>query len=131
MTAPLSVNGVLEELPHLNGSPVEVEGILGVLEEGYEFSHYPKAEGRPDKTDGPPFYASKIWLAFGMGSVQPNHEVLARWAGKRVRAHGVLHAPEVPLNPAVWGLGGLRAVHVLARRSRGLLGSATHRGGAP
>ena len=95
MTSYCSVNDALERLDELLRFPLEVEGILEAanpLESGYELLHYPAAE-RAGGASKDPAHRSSIWLHFGAGSIQPNHGVLAKWIGKRVRVHGVVNGP--------------------------------------
>jgi hypothetical protein len=96
MTHPLSINNALDKLVELDGMPVELEGVLAVEAEGYQLLHYPKAERRPDYTDGHRSYPPTVLLAFGTGSLQPNREALSRWLGKRVRVHGILRSTRLP-----------------------------------
>ena len=96
MTHPLAINHALDKLAELDGMPVELEGILAVEPEGYRLLHYPKAERRPDYTDGHRSYPPAVVLAFGHGSLQPNQNALTRWLGKRVRVHGVLRSTLLP-----------------------------------
>ncbi len=100
-----TVHEVLDSLPKLEGQPVELEGVLGAEPEGYEVLHYPKAERRANSLDEGPILRSSIWLEFGIGSIQPNRQVLNRWQGKRVRIHGIVHSPE-PRPATVFGKGG-------------------------
>ncbi len=95
-----SVNEALDLLDSLNGQPVEIEGILVIEPEGYELLHYPRAERRATSSEGEVAFKSSFWLAFGNGGLQPNHTALARWQGKRVRVHGVIHTTE---NRPVYG----------------------------
>jgi hypothetical protein len=89
-----SVNETLTQLDELHGMPVEVEGVLDTWSEGtingYELLHYPKVERRTG-ADKDPTHQSSLWLHFGIGSIQPNRSVLARWVGKRVRVHGIVY----------------------------------------
>lgn len=92
MTSCRSVNDTLAKLDELSGSAVQVEGILTTSSigsmDGYELSHYPSAE-RQISHNGDPSNQSGLWLEFGTGSIQPDHSVLTKWVGKRVRVHGV------------------------------------------
>jgi len=36
-------------------------------------------------------YSSSVWIAFGMGSIQPNKTALTRWNGKRVYVSGIVY----------------------------------------
>lgn len=91
-----SVNQLLDELPSTQGNPIEVEGILNIQPEGYELLHYPKSERRANDEVSGPIYRSSVWLAFGNGSIQPNHSALAHWFGKRVRVHGIVQTTSNP-----------------------------------
>ena len=91
MTLPLTINQALERLNALDGQPVELEGILDASHGGgYELLHYPKVERATSYDRNDSRYRSALWLAFGDGSLRPNHEALSRWCGKRVRVHGVI-----------------------------------------
>jgi hypothetical protein len=96
MTQHRSINETLDLIAKLDGQAVEVEGILGVsfdgMRQGYELLHYPKAERRDDRCEDGQIHLASLWLEFGDGSIRPNGAVLARWAGKRVRVHGVVNA---------------------------------------
>jgi hypothetical protein len=97
MTNPLAVNDALDRIAELDGTPIELEGILGVEPEGYHLLHYPKVERKPDYLDvSGRSYPPSVILAFGNGSLQPNVDTLSRWIGKRVRVHGVLHSTPLP-----------------------------------
>lgn len=114
MTSYRSVDDTLVQLDELNGSAVQVEGILTTLSNGsvhgYELAHYPRAE-RQIAHNGGLSYKSGLWLEFGAGSIQPNRSVLTRWVGKRVRVHGVAHRakyleasgePQAMSDPSCW-----------------------------
>jgi hypothetical protein len=94
---PRSVNQLLDELNSVEDAPIEVEGVLNAQPEGYELLHYPKSERRGNDEVEEPIYRSNVWLAFGNGSLQPNHSALARWLGKRVRVHGIVQTASSPL----------------------------------
>jgi hypothetical protein len=97
MTNPFAVNYALDRIVELDGTPIELEGILAVEPEGYHLLHYPKVERKPDYFDlSGRSYPPSVILAFGSGSLQPNHRVLSGWIGKRVRVHGVLHSTPLP-----------------------------------
>lgn len=105
MKAHRSVHDVLDSLAALDGQAVEIEGVLGTETEGYEVLHYPKSQRRAATAADGPIYLSSLWLEFGTGSIQPNRQALKRWDGKRVRVHGIVHAPEA--RPATaFGKGG-------------------------
>ena len=104
MTNPLAINQVFERLAGLDGQPLELEGILAVDDSGgYELLHYPAAERIACFVDGETEYRKAVWLSFGNGSLQPEKGALQRWAGKRVRVHGILHS--VGALPIIKGLG--------------------------
>ena len=92
MSTTRPVNEVLDQLAELDGTPVQLEGVLQVHEEGYEVQHYPKAQRRPQYTENSHSYQAGIWLAFGTGSIQPNAIALKRWQGKRVRVSGFIRS---------------------------------------
>ncbi len=92
MTNPLAINLALERHAELDGMPVELEGILVSHTEGYELVHYPASERTTQFVAGETDYRPCVWLAFGNGSLQPNHAALTRWCGKRVRVHGIFRS---------------------------------------
>lgn len=93
----LTVNEVIDRFPELDGQPVEVTGLLTFEFENASIGHFPKAERREITEEiEPPYYQSSVWLAFGSGSIQPNENVLSKWAGKRVLVTGVLRGPSGP-----------------------------------
>ena len=103
MTRSRAVNEALEQLADLEGEPVEIEGILEADSEGYELVHYPRSERRTAYLEGDDEYRPAFWLAFGNGSLRPNHAALKRWLGKRVRVHGLVRS--LAALPVVSGLG--------------------------
>jgi hypothetical protein len=103
MKAVRTVNEALDLLDSLDGQPVQIEGVLVIEPEGYELVHYPKVERRVASSEDGVVIRSSFCLAFGNGSLQPNQKALARWQGKKVRVHGVIHTPE--LRPAYGSLG--------------------------
>lgn len=86
MSEPLTVNQALDQLAHLAGQDVMVQGILCFEFEGTLIEHFPKAERRPD-------YGSSIWIDTGAGALQFDRAVCARWHGKRVVVQGTLWGP--------------------------------------
>jgi hypothetical protein len=97
MSSALSVNELVDRARELDGQPVEVVGLLTFEFEDRSLGHFPKAERREiTEAVDPPYYQSSVWLAFGTGSIRPNHDVLARWTGKRVRVVGVVRTPAGP-----------------------------------
>ena len=103
MTNPRTINQVMEQLAEIDGQAVELEGILALEPEGYHLLHFPKAERKPGPAESDNIYQSGVWLAFGSGSLQPNHSALSRWLGKRVRVYGV--ARTIASLPAFGSLG--------------------------
>lgn len=95
MSQHISVNDTLDRISELAGSPVEVEGVLDSSFDGclgrseYWLLHYPKAERRTAATTPQSVQPSRLWLAFGDGSLRPNPVALTRWNGKRVRVQGI------------------------------------------
>lgn len=88
----LSVNEALDKLPHLNGLPVAVHGILHFEFEHTAIRHYPKAERRVVDPSG--LASSSIWLSTGSGSVQLNERGLDKLNGHGVSVLGTLYAPD-------------------------------------
>lgn len=111
MTQHRSVDDALDHIHELGGRPVELEGILDTsfgwaldrLE--YWLLHYPKAERRPGNL-------SRLALEFGDGSIRPNPLALARWEGKRIRVHGVVHPPKSPSSSGPFEGNGAYCVHL-------------------
>jgi hypothetical protein len=95
MTQHISVNDTLDRINELAGRPVEVEGVLDSSFDSclgrseYWLLHYPKAERRTAATAPQSTKPSRLWLAFGDGSLRPNPVALTRWDGKRVRVLGI------------------------------------------
>lgn len=88
----LTVNDVLDRMIDLDGIPVEIQGVLSQESECYHLVHHPKVDRRSDYIEIDGFsYRASIVLSFGNGSLQPNHQALNRWIGKRVCIHGVLN----------------------------------------
>ena len=105
MSSYLSVNDTLRKLEELCGLPVQVEGILtasynGTIR-GYALLHFPSVERRAFNDESSQVQQVSLWLEFGVGSVQPNRPVLARWLGKRVRVHGIAQGPKYLRSPEV------------------------------
>jgi hypothetical protein len=93
MSAALSVNHAIDQLPTLDGEHVCVEAVLEFDFECVCLWHFPKAERRDKSPSGIGAYASSIWLTSGSGAAQLNRNVLAKWSGHRVRVMGVLRKP--------------------------------------
>ena len=85
----LTVNQALDAKSEINNAGVEIEGILGIEPEGFHLLHYPKVDRREPIYRGDARFNCGIWLAFGDGSIRPNHQKLSQWEGKRVRVHGI------------------------------------------
>lgn len=96
MKSALSVNAALDELATLRGQDIAVEGILRFEFEGTALDHFPKAERRGAKDEGP-LEASSVWLCVGSGALQFNEDQLRRWHGKRVTVLGTLLGPDEKL----------------------------------
>ena len=96
MKSALSVNAALDELATLRGQEIAVEGILRFEFEGTALDHFPKAERRGAKDEGP-LEASSVWLCVGSGALQFNEDQLRRWHGKRVTVLGTLLGPDEKL----------------------------------
>jgi hypothetical protein len=73
MSTVLSVNEVIDRAGELDGTPVEIVGLLTFEFENHSLNHFPKAERREiTEAVDPPHYQSSVWIAFGTGSIQPN-----------------------------------------------------------
>jgi hypothetical protein len=103
MTQHESVNDCLDRLADMLGAPVEVEGVLNTTFAGHLgrheswLLHYPKAERRPNAASNASAQHSRLLLEFGDGSIRPNLEALTRWEDKRVRVHGIVRPPKIPM----------------------------------
>ena len=91
MSKPLTINQAFAALAELEGQAVQLEGILVAYDSGgYELLHYPSAERIAYRNANGRECHPAFWVAFGSGSLQPNHRALRRWSGKRVRVHGTV-----------------------------------------
>ena len=92
MTLHKTVNDTLD---HIDGSPLEVEGVLNSSFAGhlgrheYWLLHYPKTERSSGGSVNQSAQRSRLLLEFGDGSIRPNPVALTRWEGKRIRVHGI------------------------------------------
>lgn len=102
MTLHKSVNDCLECLEDMLNTPLEVEGVLKTTFAGHLgrhehwLLHYPRAERKADASNKSKTLVSRLLLEFGVGSIRPNLESLARWEDKRVRVHGIVRPARIP-----------------------------------
>ena len=97
MTESLSVNEALAALPTLDGTDVQIIGILHFEFEDVALYHHPQR----DRNDG---YASSIWLDVGTGSPGFDPVAASRLNGKLVTVQGTLHGPDATFGCGHMGL---------------------------